>query len=237
MPSSLTKIWGWALDILFPPLCALCEKTMQKNERADGICASCIASLPIKTAFTCPKCRARLAENKKVCHKDMPFYLAAALPYGDERVKKLIWRLKYEKNTYAARALSRLMREHLDTAGVSPSHAVFIPIPLHKSRERERGFNQSELIGSFVANAFQLPFERKALVRIKNTAAQAETKNRHERTQNMTGVFYAREEYVRDKNVFLVDDVYTSGATMEEAVRTLKKAGAKHVVALVAALA
>jgi ComF family protein len=237
MPSSFVKIWETVLDILFPPLCTLCEKTMNRDEREDGICASCISSIPVKTAFTCPKCRARLAENKKVCHKDMPFYLAAALPYGDERVKKLIWKLKYEKHTYAARSLARLMREHLEAVGVSPSDFTFVPIPLHKSRERERGFNQSELIGAFIANAFQLPFERKALIRIKKTSAQAETKNRNERKENMAGAFSARESIVKNKNIFLVDDVYTSGATIEEAVRTLKKAGAKHVVALVAALA
>ena len=234
----LSRIQNTVLDILFPPLCTLCGKNLKEGMRNRGICEMCLEAIPVKDTLTCPICGARMAENTKICHKDTPFRLAAALPYNNEKVKTLIWQLKYEKKTYAARPLVYLMIHHLKTLGMNIGNYIVVPVPLHASRERERGFNQAELIATPLARELGLSLERKSLVRVKKTASQAETKNRQERRKNLEGSFSVRHpERIQGKDILLIDDVFTSGATAEAAVAALKDTGAKKVIVAVAARA
>ncbi|MDO8500183.1 MAG: phosphoribosyltransferase family protein [bacterium] len=113
---------------------------------------------------------------------------------------------------------------------------VFIPIPLYKSRERKRGFNQSGLIAEFLGKHFNIAVETKAVCRIKNTLPQIEMKTDYDRQKNIAGVFKVETpDAVKGKIVILIDDVLTSGATLEEAARVLKSAGAKSIWAAVVA--
>ena len=152
-------------------------------------------------------------------------------------MRELIWLLKYERKTYAARPLAHLMLRHLAALRPDMQGMIIVPVPLHRSRERERGFNQATLIGARLADALSVPCMPKALARVKHTPPQAETKSREERRANIMGCFSGNAALVRGASILLVDDVFTSGETVREAVRALKAAGAKTVVALVAALA
>ena len=113
-----------------------------------------------------------------------------------------------------------------------------MPIPLHKNRERERGFNQSEAIAKIIASELNLQLKKDLLVRAKETKIQAELKDWNQRKNNLAGAFQIPQpEGIKGKNIILVDDVYTSGATINEAVKTLKENGAKKIIALVIAKA
>ena len=125
---------------------------------------------------------------------------------------------------------------NLITAGFSLDGYTLIPMPLHSSREKERGFNQSELLAEIISKTFNLPLEKNILIRAKNTRAQAELTDWEERQANLQNAFtVANPENLKGKNIILVDDVYTSGATMSAAAETLRASGAKKIIGLVLA--
>jgi ComF family protein len=110
--------------------------------------------------------------------------------------------------------------------------SVFVPIPLHPSRRRPRGFNQAEIIAKVLSKRFTIPVRTDILKRVRKTVPQVEMKNRQERLSNMKGVFMVNNKNiskVKQSTVILVDDVYTTGATMQSACEALKRAGVKTV--------
>ncbi len=113
-----------------------------------------------------------------------------------------------------------------------------VPIPLHKSREWQRGFNQSSVLAAAIAKEFTLPVSNGNLVREKETKTQKDQTDYKAREENVRGAFHAlRPEEFKNRNIILVDDVTTSGATLAEAVKSLKSCGAKHIIAAVVARA
>lgn len=108
------------------------------------------------------------------------------------------------------------------------SNTCIIPIPLHPQRLKQRGFNQAEILSSVFAARYALDHKKDILVRIKNTQSQASLMDKKERFHNMKHVFYVNQGAVSE-TVLLVDDVFTTGATMYEATRVLKSAGVKQV--------
>jgi ComF family protein len=111
-------------------------------------------------------------------------------------------------------------------------HAI-LPVPLHKIRQRQRGFNQSTVLAKSLSQHFQLPLLVKNLIRIRPTDSQAGLKGRKERQKNVKNAFrVVNPDSLKDKHVILVDDVFTTGATVNECSKTLKKAGVKSVLVL-----
>lgn len=138
-----------------------------------------------------------------------------------------------------APVLGKLLIKYLNSLNPKFSilNSVVIPIPLHKSRERQRGFNQAKLMAEYVADYFNLPLVED-LERIKKTESQAKMKNKEERLKNISGCFkITNPNSIKEKNVVLIDDVFTTGDTINEAIKILKENGAKKIIALVAAKA
>ncbi|MGB9608923.1 MAG: ComF family protein, partial [Minisyncoccia bacterium] len=110
---------------------------------------------------------------------------------------------------------------------------IVIPIPLSKQRLKTRGFNQSELIAKSFADFFKIPLKTDLLFRIKNSKPQSEIKDLNQRKLNVLNCFQIKnQELLKGKNIFLIDDVVTTGATIYEAVKVLKSAGAKKIIVL-----
>ena len=145
MIAYLTKLGEIVLDILFPPVCMACNAHFEKR-RNTVLCLRCENSIEINSAFTCPVCRARLPHALKVCHKEADYVLAAAASYDNLAIQALIWQLKFHRRTSAALALANLLSAYLDILGLDITDFIIIPIPLHRKKLRERGFNQVELI-------------------------------------------------------------------------------------------
>lgn len=238
----LLKLKSIFLEILFPPICLSCQKHIAEQE--NYLCHLCSTKIFINKTLACPVCRARLANNKKTCHKKSLFLLAAATFYDDEIVKNLIWRLKYRKEKAAALPLAKILLEYIRIAGfigsngpLKPSNTVIAPIPLHSARERQRGFNQSSLLAEKLAENLNLRIVT-SLIREKNTKPQAEIEGLEKRQENIAGCFNVKNnDEIKGKNILLIDDVFTSGSTLNEAAKVLKAAGAKKIIGLVVARA
>lgn len=222
-------------NILFPPLCLSCGGQV----RNDGaVCSNCFEKIAINQTLFCGKCGARLPGEKKICHQDFPYLLGAAADYGNPVLKSLVHGLKFKYVKAAARPLGEILIRYGGTLNLPLEKFSAVPVPLSEKRLRERGFNQSELIAKIFTEHFKLPLLIRALTRSKHAKPQSETKNLSERRGNVRGCFVVKNTTnTSGKNILLIDDVTTSGATLLEAAKALKGAGARKIVALVAARA
>lgn len=233
----LIKLKDAVLDILFPPICLNCRKALTNAEdnadlRGKFICEQCFNLIKINTALFCPVCRARLAENKKICHRGASYLLGAVGNYNDPVLQNLIHYFKYKKFENLAPILNEMLVKYLKLINLKLKNFVVVPIPLHPGRERERGFNQAKLLAEAAARHFNLPLAD-GLERIKNNKPQAKLKDFEKRTKNISGCFKIKNpDFIKGKNIVLIDDVFTSGATMDEAARILKKNSAGKIIAL-----
>ncbi len=223
------------LDLLFPLSCLGC------GQEGVWFCSSCRAGLKFlppacflcgwagvlprtPAGRTCVSCRDKTALS---CFLS-PF------SYGDKMPRELIHALKYLRITPVAPILAGLVRDYQAYYSLRfPSEAVLIPVPLHPKKERVRGFNQSLLIANALAADLGLAV-LPGLKKVKSTRPQVELSG-EERKKNVEGAFLWQGENLESQSVILVDDVKTTGATLEEAARVLKKAGAKEVWAITVA--
>lgn len=237
----LKKLKKFALDLLFPPQCLFCAKSTE-NEKFSLVCKNCFLKIPQNSAVFCPKCfrRRPKSTNCPDCASKLDLkLLGVASSYNNEDLKTLIWKFKYNFLKDLAYPLGELLTNYLKLATPDwcrDESTVLIPVPLHKRKENWRGFNQSKLVGKIVAENFGWRLENSTLIRIHNNQAQAEMKNLEQRQTNVKDLFSVKNpEMVRDKKIVLVDDVFTSGATMFECARALKMAGAKRIYGVVIA--
>lgn len=220
--------------VLFPPLCVGCRRRIASG----ALCSSCEALIEIRSGFVCPKCGRRLPEIGNTCHKETKFVLAAASFYENPVVKELVHALKYQRIRTALEPLSKIVKSYLKkvikTKEIQNSIFIIIPVPLHAKKERERGFNQAALIARIVSDELKIKIHEDNLIRTKKTNPQIKTKNYKEREKNVAGCFGIKNPaLIAGRNIILVDDVFTSGATMKEAVRVLKKSGARKIIGFV----
>lgn len=193
------------------------------------------AKIQIFNTFFCPLCRARQARGVKICHKDIPYKLAAASRY-DGPVKEWIHTLKYRKRRGAIQPIADLLANYLSQLDFNFKDYSVVPIPMFPKKERQRGFNQAKLIAEKTAGLLNLPLLENALVKVRDTQSQTELDDYKARVQNIVGCFaVSNPKLVADKKIILVDDVFTSGSTINEAVKTLRSNGVQRIIALVVA--
>lgn len=203
-------------DFAFPPVCVGCKKP-------DSLfCQRCLGDiLWLKEAF-CSSCGKSLIEGK--CCTDKPVGMYSAVAYIGP-IPKAIHHLKYKSHFALAKPLADMM----NTAWQNEWHIpdVVVPIPLHARRYQERSYNQAALLAEAFAQKKELPYQGETLFRIRETTRQVGL-NAFERKQNVIHAFWANEQ-VKNKSILLIDDVYTTGATMLAAIHALLDAGAKEV--------
>ena len=228
------KIKDFSLDLFFPKFCLGCKT------EGTYLCEDCIELLdiceynyclcnppqiiPVNQSYgKCPKCR-----NKKL---DGLYF---ALPYKEKQLtKKLIHQFKYEPHLKdLAKTLASILIEHFIKTAKNTNeiweNSVLIPVPLDKKKIKDRGYNQSEELAKELSKILQVPVVTN-LIKIKQTKPQMES-TKLERENNLLGAFLTKNpEELSGKKIFLVDDVYTTGSTMEECAKTLKQIGAKTV--------
>jgi ComF family protein len=227
------------LDILFPPLCAACH-TGLLTENNQGLCDVCFDSFKLPESFTCPECRGRIPFSKKglplvaeLCHPKAGYLLLACSFYEHPVTKNLIGQLKFERRTSIAAILGKIATRAL-TASKIPTDFLSTPIPLSTARLRERGFNQAELITDAIIKSFPDAHSAALLTRTKNTETQSRLTSWDLRKKNLQGAFSAQsDQELHNRTILIVDDVWTSGATMGDAVRALREKGVGRIVGLV----
>ncbi len=231
----LKLIGNSVVELLFPSSCLNCGIDLKKG---GIICDKCLGEIKANQTFFCGECKARLPEAKKICHQSFPYLLAAAGDYRDPILRKIILGLKFKFYRRAAAVLGKILVDYLKRLNFDFEGFVVIPIPLHKARERERGFNQSLLLSKIVADALNIELEDQILKRVRKTEPQSGIKDFEKKLQNVSGCFQViNPEIIRGRKILLVDDVTTSGATFLAAAEILKKAGAVKIIALAAAKA
>jgi ComF family protein len=217
------------LNLLFPQTCVLCNARVFQRRWA-AACPDCWSKLePVPRPF-CPQCGMPAPVIEGVCgdcrRGDHAFDFARSLFLFTDPMRGILHHLKYSGRVSLARPLSRQLREHIAEEGFCGR--VVLPVPLHRSRERERGFNQAELL----ARQLGLPVDCRTLRRRKNTPSQTGL-SRSQRTMNLSSAFEVRGS--PPDCAIVLDDVYTTGSTMHEIAKTLKRAGMSRVEVLTVA--
>ncbi|HWI40235.1 MAG TPA: ComF family protein [Verrucomicrobiae bacterium] len=231
------------LDLLFPPLCHLCRVHIPAAGELH-LCDPCRQAIRFIGTPLCSVCGVPFATEGGMDHRcgectdsPPPFSAARSVAHFDGPVQELVHRLKYGHRVHLRRPLALLFVERLGSFLADASPQVVVPVPLHRRRLAERGFNQAALIGRPVAAALGIPLDPLALARSRATAAQVSL-HADERMRNVRGAFELRRpESVRGKRVLLLDDVYTTGSTVRECARVLRKGGASEVYVATAARA
>lgn len=223
------------LDLLLPPYCLLCGLPSSRT----CICPVCLAELPWAGHY-CRQCGLPLVvESDSLCGQCLghapPFaYTVYPLQYLFP-VDRLVQSFKFNRQLTAGRILARLLCEHVTHHKTAYPEAL-IPMPLHPLRLFQRGYNQSYELAAYVSRVLGIPLLAGSLQRKRNTRAQSGLSGQ-QRRRNMRGAFSWRGWYPPPRHVVLVDDVMTTGTTVAECARVLKKAGSKRVDVWVAARA
>ncbi len=158
-----------------------------------------------------------------------PHFKKAFIPILYQGVmKEAIKLFKYKGKIGISRGLTEIMRIYLDRCRFSlPELDLVIPVPLHRRKLKERGFNQAEILAKFIAPYLNLPLVKGSLIRVRFTGSQTHLK-RKERLTNVKGAFKIKKRGVlKGKKILLVDDVYTTGITLNEASKEIKRAKAE----------
>ncbi len=232
------------IDIIYPPRCHVCQEFLRKNPALEelALCKPCFKGLSRLTPPFCPVCgrpfRGGVPENHHCedCLKKRPFYDRAGAPYLYEgTIMEAIHRFKYAEKTYLGNTLGYLLSLFVEGWLRETGSPVMMPVPLHPRKLRERGFNQSLLLARHVASRMGFELDFLALRRIKYTLPQTGLK-RAERRKNVRRAFECTDQKaLKGRTVLLVDDVATTGSTLNECAGVLKRAGAEKVICLVLA--
>lgn len=213
-----------ALDLLFPRRCLGC------NREGNYICDSCCLTLPRIMPPLCPKCGRPQASGILCgsCHSWSAQIDGIRSPFRfDGMMRQAVHELKYRNLRALAAPLAQLLYDYLIDYPVPGE--VLVPVPLYPKRLRERGYNQSQLLAKEISKLTGLPVVDDCLVRSRATAPQARTATVSQRRDNVASAFTCRHQGLRDKQVLLIDDVSTSGATLDACATALKSGGAGSV--------
>jgi ComF family protein len=227
------------LDFLLPASCAYCRSSISASN-VPYFCSSCWADFALMQGPVCPSC-GRSFESPEalshspghLCHgcraKPPLFDQALAIGHFEGPLREAIHQYKYRPCRALGRPLGQWMA---DKIRLIADIDMVIPIPLHRTRLKQRGFNQALLLADCVSKCHHLPLSYDNLLRVRPTRPQVELCEA-ERIKNVAGAFaLCQPSLLVDKSLLLVDDVFTTGATMHECASVLKGAGARRVTAL-----
>jgi competence protein ComFC len=223
LTQGLTRLGEAALDLLYPPHCGLCHK--------DGafLCDACRDGLPRADGRRCTVCW--LPQPGSTCHAcaEHPTALSRlrSVYRYESDVRRLVHAFKFGGQSSLAKALGDAMAERQAASG--GDYDLVVPVPLAPSRARQRGYNQAELLARRVATRLNVPLAA-ALRRTQDGKPQALSATAEERRRNVVGAFeVVRADAVAGRRILVVDDVATTGASLDACARTLLDAGAEDV--------
>jgi ComF family protein len=232
-------IWHF-IDILYPKHCHLCHNRLKSNDLDDVVCLDCWSGIKKNLPPFCRRCGRNIKDNritKHICagcrRTNFGFDRAFSPCVYEGTIKELIYQFKYGSRDYLGKTLSRLLIDFIKEYGLEVSlFDLIIPVPLHQRKLREREFNQAQTLSEFLSAGLGLELSTKELIRVRDTATQTGLDDR-QRWSNLSGSFaVGNTGKVKGKNILLIDDVFTTGATCSEAAAALKSAGAGAVFVL-----
>ncbi len=235
----IKKITSTILELIYPEkgICFICDKYSEKVGQ-DHICQDCKNELKFINKG-CIICGKPLEKDSKInkCYSCLiqPHYFSKTISVVEYKgiIKKAIYKFKYGKKPYMSKAfgaliLDRLLENDIDEHDID----IIVPVPLHRIKLIKRGFNQAEVLGKYISNVLDIPLSVNNLVR-KNRTSRQNKLDKLERQKNIEGAFKVRKkELFKDMSILLVDDIFTTGATVDECSKILLNAGAKEIKVL-----
>jgi ComF family protein len=236
LASSVRFLLKSLADFVYPPICYGCDAEMEEGL----VCEGCRLALFTHELAVCPKCGRPCASSARDCGQcDTLFNLSRVRALGmyAPPFDKLVHAFKYSGKTKVGELLGLALAALVQQDEVLSAANAVCPVPLHPARLRERGFNQSLLLAAAISMSTRIPLVE-FLVRAKNTATQTRKTTHEDRLKNLANAFRLRPDAgVDGKRVLLVDDVMTTGATLDQAAQELLKGGATSVLGAVVAAA
>lgn len=224
------EYWLDFIELLYPRTCKACENALSGSEY--WICTNCMVDMPKSDYWLDSK----NIVNQLFWGKTKIEFASAFLLFSKgSRYRKLIHSLKYKNDQVSGIQLGELYGKAITESSEYPKIDYIIPVPLHPKKQKKRGYNQSECIAKGLSTTTTIPYLNQVLIRTVNTETQTK-KHKDERWQNVSGVFDVQNlEIIQGKSILLVDDVITTGATIEHCALVLKeKANCKVSIACLA---
>jgi len=239
------KRWGSELyfallRLLLPAWCAVCQGPLGIGSRS-VVCGACWRGIRILEAPFCPRCGRPFwgsplahppSHRCQACRTRAPQYLlarSAVLYARDDPLREILLLFKHGRRIALGAHLGRLMATRVADLFDGRAIDAVVPVPLHRGRERERGFNQADILARVVGKRLHRPVLRRTVERVRPTPPQAG--KARDRARNVRGAFAVRDPVRIDgRSLLLVDDVLTTGATVNECAKVLMKAGARTVL-------
>jgi len=232
------KVKEFIIDLIFPKQCLLCglENTY--------LCRQCFKQIKINSKFYCVFCQQNneFGQVCQPCQADAKLKAVwVAADYNDKIIQDLVHNLKYKYIEDIADSLGKILIKFIETNNIftefelSSDNVIFVPVPLHKKRYLQRGYNQSQLIAEIISKFYNIPVQV-ILQRIVNTTSQVNLK-RKARQENVKNAFQLIVDQPKDlnKKIILIDDVITTGSTLNECARVLVANGYEQIFGLVIA--
>ncbi len=225
----LKKIFDWIVKKLYPPRCIFCMRIMEDSAKL-CVCRKCFGEIERIPPQRCPVCGRVTVLGNSVCWRcssqKIPYSLHRSVYFYEGAVRRSIIRLKFQNKPQYADTMGRIISVYIPHGKTFDAVAY---VPMTQKAEKKRGYNQSQLIAEGLSEASGLK-TCELLVKVRETKKQS-TLNFEKRQKNIKGAFKTTGD-VRGKRIILVDDVFTTGATMCECASVLKRAGAAEVVCL-----
>ncbi len=233
---SLVRDWlASLLHVIYPARCRCCEDPLGLSS-VPYLCDECWEDIHWIVPPYCGQCGTPLPEHLPHeilcgnCRNQPQASMRRSLVLYRGAIREAIHLFKYDGKRIFAKYFSEMIERRSACLYELGSHDGILPVPLHKKRYRERGFNQSEILAKSVASILNTPILEDLLIRTRNTVPQSSLDSPVERRDNLRGAFRVESpESTRGLRLLLVDDIYTTGATVKEATRTLLRAGAAEV--------
>lgn len=222
------------LDLLYPPRCPVCHDILQPGRTF--ICDSCVQYLPFVREPVCKKCGKPLESDEEElcfdCQKlEHEFTQGIGVFLYDDIMRKSLHYFKYQGRVEYGEFYARCMWKHARPMIEVWKPEVIVPVPVHKMRYRERGYNQAEVVADRFSKIAGIPVEKGYIIRREKTRAQKDL-TPEERRENLQKAFEPGKRAVDCKRILLIDDIYTTGSTMDAVSKILREGGAEEIYAL-----
>lgn len=228
---NLVKLFNnLVVELLYPSTCVLCGKPNK-----DSVCAECRKKYPLLKEPLCMCCGKPILEEEREycedCSEKLPkFTQGRSLWLHKGEVKQSIYQFKFHNRRIYGKTYGRLLAKRYERYLVKWKIDCIIPVPIHSHRRRKRGYNQAEVLAKALQSELEtnIPIKNQLLYRKKETIFQKKLDNK-QRKRNLRGAFGVNDKGAIQGNILVIDDIYTTGATLNEIAMVLKKNGANNV--------
>ncbi len=232
----MEKFWSGALDLVFPARCPVCDEPLPLSEL---ICPACKEKLQYVKPPRCLKCGKHMEDERqeycKGCRISVHEFEKGRGLFTYQSAAKSMYRFKYAGRKEYARFYGRQMALRFGKMIKSWQPDMLVPVPVHYTRKRERGYNQAEALAVVIRKESGIPVEKHLLKRVKKTLPQKYLSD-EERQNNLKRAFKIGGNDVKLKTIIIIDDIYTTGSTIDACAAVLKEAGAAKVYFISAAI-